>query len=307
MSGTAFLFSGQGSQYTGMGVSLAQNFKSAKEIFDIGSNQVGFDILDAVTNYESAKLSKTVVSQPAIMAVSLAAFEAAKESGLACKAFAGHSLGEYAAMCASGIVSAEDGFKLIKIRSEAMQKASENGDGVMCAIIGKNIEVVDEICKEDTGYVLPVNYNSLMQTVIAGERDAVKRVAEKLSGMGYKTVMLAVSSAFHSKFMQSAADEFLEKAKDFKFKFPENDFYSNITGEKIVESDMESFGERLAHHIVSPVKFTTELKNMHDEGIDTFIEMGPGKVLSGLVKKTLKDVTIGNIEDKDSLEKVLGK
>lgn len=307
MSDTAFLFSGQGSQYKGMGISLAENFKSAKEIFDTGSEYVGFDILDAVTNYEPEELSKTVVSQPAIMAVSLAAFTAAKESGITFKACAGHSLGEYAAMCASGIVSIDDGFKLIKIRSEAMQKAGENGDGVMCAVIGKNIEAVDEICKEDSGYVLPVNYNSLMQTVIAGEREAVKRVSEKLSGMGYKTVMLAVSSAFHSKFMQSAADEFLEKANDFKFKFPENDFYSNITGEKIVEGDMESFAERLACHIVSPVKFTTELKNMRECGVDTFIEMGPGKVLSGLVRKTLKDVKIGNIEDKETLEKVLGK
>lgn len=302
MSKNVFLFSGQGSQYPGMGAELIDRYVEAKEVFTEASDILGFDLEDKCRNAPAEELAKTVISQPAIMAVSLAAFEAAKANGIGFSAAAGHSLGEYAALVACGIVSRADGFKLIKLRSEAMQKAAEGSDGAMYAIIGKDMTAVDKVCEETEGYVVPVNYNSAAQTVIAGDTAAAEKAAAKLAEMGYRAVKLNVSSAFHSKLMQPAAEEFLPKAKDFTFKMPENvDFYSNLSGEKL--TDFGNIPERLAQHIVSPVKFTTELANMQADGIDTYIELGPGKVLSGLVKKTLKGVTISNIEDNSSLDK----
>lgn len=310
MSKNVFLFSGQGSQYPKMGLDLAEKFSSAKKIFSLGSDIVGFDILNACENYSAEELAVTSVSQPAIMAVSLAAFAAAAESGIEFSAAAGHSLGEYAALVASEIVSCEDGFRLIKLRSEAMQKAAESSDGAMYAVIGKNIEVADKVCEKicgesDDEYVIPANYNSSAQTVIAGKSSSAAKAAEELSSMGFRVIKLNVSSAFHSRLMQNAADEFLSEIQGFKFNKPSVDFYSNLSGEKLTEEDIGSLAARLSMHIVSPVKFTKELSNMEKDGIDTYIELGPSKVLSGLVKKTLKGAAIFNIEDSAGLEKTV--
>lgn len=304
MSANVIMFSGQGSQYCGMGVELTERYTEAKAVFDEASDILGFGLLEKCRDAEESELAKTVISQPAIMAVSLAAYEAAKAEGIGFAAAAGHSLGEYAALVMSGMVSRADGFRLIKYRSEAMQKAAENSDGAMYAVIGKDISRVDGICEETEGYVVPVNYNSLAQTVIAGERAAAEKAASKLAEMGFKTVKLNVASAFHSELMRPAADEFYEKIKDFTFKRPSVDVYSNLSGKILDEFD--SIPERLAKHIVSPVRFTDELILMQSKGIDTYIEAGPGKVLSGLVKKTLKDVSIYNIQDIASLDKTIG-
>lgn len=297
------MFSGQGSQYCGMGVELAERYTEAKEVFDEASDILGFDLLEKCRSAEESELAKTVISQPAIMAVSLAAYEAAKAEGLEFSAAAGHSLGEYAALVMSGTVSRADGFRLIKYRSEAMQKAAENSDGAMYAVIGKNISQADKVCEETDGYVVPVNYNSAAQTVIAGDTAAAEKAAETLSEMGFKTVKLSVASAFHSELMRPAADEFLEKIKNFTFNKPTVDVYSNLSGKILDEFD--NIPERLAKHIISPVRFTDELALMQSKGIDTYVEAGPGKVLSGLVKKTLKDVSIYNIQDNASLDKAL--
>ena len=166
---TVFLFSGQGSQYAGMGVSLVEKYPELKEIFDEASDILGFDLFDKCANAPEEELAKTVISQPAIMAVSLCAAKALEINGITASAAAGHSLGEYAAMVYTGMVSRADGFRLIKARSEAMQKAADNNKGAMYAIIGKTVEEIEKVCAETEGYVLPVNYNSLAQTVIAGE------------------------------------------------------------------------------------------------------------------------------------------
>ncbi len=303
MSENVFLFSGQGSQYVGMGTELIGKYPCAKEVFDEASEILGFDLAKKCSDASPEELAETIVSQPAIMAVSLAAFEAARAEGITFSAAAGHSLGEYAALAASGVVSRSDGFRLIKYRSEAMQKASQKTSGAMYAIIGKNISRADEVCAETNGYVVPVNYNSSVQTVIAGESDAAAAAAEKLSSEGFRTIKLAVSSAFHSKLMSEAAEEFLSNIKSFSFSKPAVTLYSNLTG-GIIES-FDDIPERLAAHIVSPVKFTSELNEMQKNGIDTYIEAGPGKVLSGLVKKTLKDVCVMNIENVKTLENAL--
>ncbi len=303
MSKNVFLFSGQGSQYVGMAKELSERFHSTKHIFDTAREVLGFDLAEICFNGTDEELSKTIYAQPAIFATSLCAFHAASESGIPFHAVAGHSLGEYAAMVASGMVTVEDGFKLIKARSEAMQKASETSDGAMCAIIGIPSDEIEKICASIDGYVIPVNYNSNAQTVIAGEADAVEKAIAVFSEKKAKAIKLNVSSAFHSKLMQSAADEFLSRIKDVHFSKPEVDFYSNITGGILDDtSDMPKY---LAQHIVSPVKFTSELNALFDEGFINYIELGPNKVLTGLVKKTLKDVTATNIEDSASLDKAL--
>ena len=295
------LFSGQGSQCEGMGVSLAEGSAASKEVFDTASAVLGFDLLEKCRSASAEELARTVVSQPAIMAVSLSAAFALREKGFGAEAVAGHSLGEYAAMVYSGIVSLEDGFRLIKARSEAMQKAAENSSGSMFAIIGKSPEEVVSACEKAGGYVVPVNYNSAVQIVIAGEDEAAQAAADALAAEGARAVKLNVASAFHSKLMQPAADEFLPFAKSMSYKEPAVPFLSNISGGYLEST--EDLGERLAAHIVSPVRFTDELYLLEKDGFDTFIECGPGKTLTGLVRKTLKGAKTVNISDIDSLEK----
>ena len=278
MAKNIFLFSGQGSQYVGMAKELCEKYPQAKAVFDKANEVLGYDIAEIAFNGPDEELNKTVNSQPAIMACSLAAFEAAKAEGITFDGVAGHSLGEYAAMVAAEVVSLEDGFKLIKARAAAMQKAAESASGAMYAIIGLDAAEVEKVCEETEGYVVPVNYNSSVQTVIAGETAACEAAAAKFAEMKKRAIKLNVASAFHSKLMQPAADEF-------------------------IESDMP---EMLAKHIVSPVKFTSELAEMEKAGYENFIELGPNKVLTGLVKKTLKDKNAVNIENIATLEKALG-
>ena len=304
MAKNIFLFSGQGSQYVGMAKELCEKYPQAKAVFDKANEVLGYDIAEIAFNGPDEALNKTVNSQPAIMACSLAAFEAAKAEGITFDGVAGHSLGEYAAMVAAEVVSLEDGFKLIKARAAAMQKAAESASGAMYAIIGLDAAEVEKVCEETEGYVVPVNYNSSVQTVIAGETAACEAAAAKFAEMKKRAIKLNVASAFHSKLMQPAADEFIESAKTVTFNNAAKDFYSNVLGTKL--EDMSNMPEMLAKHIVSPVKFTSELAEMEKAGYENFIELGPNKVLTGLVKKTLKDKNAVNIENIATLEKALG-
>lgn len=299
----ALLFSGQGSQKPGMAAELTERSHAARAVFETASAVLGYDLLALCRDGSAGELAATEVAQPAIMAASLAAFACLKEAGVPFSAVAGHSLGEYAAMVASGMLSMEEGFALIKLRAEAMGRCAAQAGGTMAAILGSDEETVAAVCEKISGYVVPVNFNSPAQTVVAGEKDAVAAVSETFAGMGKRAVPLAVAAAFHSKLMQPAADEFYEGAKAFAFKEPEVDFYSNLSGEKLTDfSDMPA---RLARHIVSPVLFTKELAAMQAAGVDAFFECGPGKVLTGLVKKTLKGVTALNVEDAKTLDKAL--
>ena len=303
MAKNMFLFSGQGSQYVGMAKELCDKYPAAKAVFDKASEVLGYDIAAIAFDGPEEELNKTINSQPAIMACSLAAFEAAKAEGIEFDGVAGHSLGEYAAMVAAGVVTIEDGFKLIKARASAMQKAAESAEGSMYAIIGLDASEVEKVCEEVEGYVVPVNYNSSAQTVIAGDTAACEAAAAKFTEMKKRAVKLNVASAFHSKLMQPAADEFIGAAKKIDFKAAEKDFYSNVLGEKL--TDFTNMPEMLAKHIVSPVKFTSELAEMEKAGYENFIELGPNKVLTGLVKKTLKGKNAVNIENEATLSKAL--
>ena len=218
MSKNIFLFSGQGSQYVGMAKELFDKYDGAKAVFRTADEILGYSISEICFNGPDTELNKTSNSQPAIMACSLAAFEAAKAEGITFDGVAGHSLGEYAAMVAGGVISAEDGFRLIKVRARAMQKASEQNSGSMYAIIGLTAEEVEKVCEETEGYVGPVNYNSSVQTVIAGETEACEKAVEKFTAMKKRAIKLNVSSAFHSKMMEPAVPELKKEAEKITFR-----------------------------------------------------------------------------------------
>ncbi len=305
---TAFLFSGQGSQYPVMGKELFEAYpEKAKTIIEAADKTLDFDLWSLIQNGSAEELAQTRVSQPAIFTVSLLALMAAKENGIEYEGAAGHSLGEYAAMVASGILTVDEGYIAIKHRADDMDRAAKANPGAMAAIIGLPAEKVTEVCEEIAvggDYVTAVNFNSPVQTVIAGTKEAVAKASETAKAAGAKRALpLAVSAAFHSEFMKPAAEEFKIAVKDMNFKTPDVKFYSNVTGAEL--TDFSDMPELMSRHICSPVRFTDELNAMKKDGFDVFVELGPGKVLTGLVGKTLKEVKAVNIENTESLKVAL--
>lgn len=297
---TISLFSGQGSQYPGMGKDILESMPDFSEIFETGSEILGRDLRAICLESDSAELARTINSQPAIMAVSILCLRAAMAKGYKFDGVAGHSLGEYAAMYASEMISLEDAFRLIKARSEAMEEAAAQAKGTMSAVMKISPQQVEDVCAQAKEYAAAVNYNSPVQTVVAGTPEGINEVSEIFAGMKARVVPLNVAGAFHSKLMQPAADKFYETAKKIEFKNPKVKYYSNVTGGEL--TDFSDIASLLAKHIVSPVRFTSELSAMQKDGADKFVEFGPGKTLTGLVRKTLKDVTAFNIENLETLE-----
>ena len=300
---TIALFSGQGSQYEGMGKDIAEAMPELMEVYETGSEILGSDLKNICFNATLEELSRTINSQPAIMATSIVCLKAAMAKGFTFDGVAGHSLGEYAAMYASEMISLEDAFRLIKARAAAMEEATASAKGAMAAVMKITPEEVERVCGEAKEYVTAVNYNSPAQTVIAGTPEGIAEVSNVFSEMKARVIPLNVAGAFHSKLMQPAADKFFETAKTIKFSAPKVKYYSNLTGGEL--TDFSDMATMLSKHIVSPVRFTSELAAMQEAGTEKFVEFGPGRTLTGLVKKTLKDATALNVEDLDTLEGVL--
>lgn len=297
---TISLFSGQGSQYPGMGRDIAESSPELMSILETGSSVIGRDLKSICFDSAPEELARTINAQPAIMAISLMCFNAAVNRGYKTDGAAGHSLGEYAAMAVSGMISTEDAFRLIKARSEAMDEAARENKGAMAAVMKIDPSVVEEVCNNAKDYAAAVNFNSPQQTVIAGTPEGIAEVSAVFANMKAKVIPLNVAGAFHSKLMQSAADKFYETAKNIEFHTPQIKYYSNVTGGELTDfSDMPSL---LAKHIVSPVRFTSELEAMKAAGADRFAEFGPGRTLTSLVKRTLKDVSAFSIENLETLE-----
>lgn len=298
MKKTCILFCGQGAQTPGMGKELYEQSENIRRMFATGSEILGYDLAELCFCADAAALSRTENAQPAIFAVSLAGLIALRERGILPDAVAGHSLGEYGALCAAGVYTIENGFIAIKARAEAMAKAS---GGAMAAILGSDEETVARVCEKTPGYLLPVNYNSPAQTVIAGEEAAVLSAMEAFTQMGLRAVRLQVSGAFHTRLMESASEQFYEAVKALPYSQPTVAYYSNLTGGQV--ESFPDLPDYLRRHMVSPVLFTKELTALSQDGFERFIEVGPGKVLCGLVKRTLRGTKPLNIETTADVDK----
>ncbi len=306
---TVFMFSGQGAQYAGMGKELYQKYSVAKKVFDCADDVLGYSIKE-ICFRDEAKLGETEFAQPAILTMSIAALEVLKEQGVRAEMAAGLSLGEYSAYVASGAMDFEEAVALVQKRGKFMAEAVPSGEGAMYAIIGLDTELVEEACKEAVqeglGLAVPANYNAPGQIVIAGAAKAVEKAAALAKEKGAKmAVRLKVSGSFHTKMLQPAADRLgpeLEKMHISPMKIP---VFTNVDAKEVAsEKDIIPI---LTKQICCPVRFSDIIQNMHEKGADTFIELGPGKALCGFVKRTLKGVTILNVEDESSLAKTMSK
>ena len=293
---TALVFSGQGAQYTGMGKDLYENSPAAKAVFDMAESIRPGTIKQC---FEGTKeeLSVTINTQPCVFITDLAAAAAVAEKGFKIDCVAGFSLGEIAAIAFAGMLSYEDAFKLVCKRAELMDKAAKENPGAMAAIMKISPEQVEEIC---AGFekAYPVNYNSPAQTVVAASQEEIDELCEKVKAVKGKAVKLAVSGAFHSPFMNGAADGLSEYLKDVDLKEPSIPVYANATAEPYKDDYKMLISAQVNH----PVKWQKSVENMIENGVDTFIEVGVGKTLTGLIKKINADVKAVNIENKEGLD-----
>lgn len=297
----AFIFPGQGAQSVGMGKDLYENFEAAKKVFDTANEILGKDIKTLCFEGPEENLKQTVNTQPCIVTMSIAALEAFKSQlNITPNFTAGHSLGEYCAMYASGVMDLETTLKAIQKRADLMGAVK---GGTMAAVLNAPAGSVEKVLKEasDVGYVDVANYNSPAQIVITGDEKAVAKAGELLSAAGVKRVVpLAVSGAFHSKFMEESGHKFAEFVSELDLDNTAIPVVTNVdASETIAAAD---FKDKMPRQIYSSVHWTQTIENMISNGVDTFVEIGPGKVLAGLNKKINAEVKTFNIYDKASLE-----
>ncbi|UJH68324.1 ACP S-malonyltransferase [Allomuricauda sp. SCSIO 65647] len=279
----AYIFPGQGAQFVGMGLDLYENHSEAQELFERANDILGFSITDIMFEGTADDLKQTKVTQPAIFLHSVILGKALGDS-FKPDMVAGHSLGEFSALVANGALDFEDGLKLVSQRAMAMQKACENQPSTMAAVLGLEDAVVEKICAETEGIVVPANYNCPGQLVISGEVDAVNTACEKLKEAGARrALVLPVGGAFHSPLMQPAREELAAAIDETNFNEPSCPVYQNVTTKAVTVS--KEIKENLIAQLTAPVKWTQSVQNMIADGAKSFVEVGPGKVLQGLVRK----------------------
>ena len=301
----AFLFPGQGSQAVGMGKDLYDNFESAKNVFDTADKVLSKNISTMCFEGPEDSLKQTINTQPSIVTMSIAAMEALKsELDITPSYTAGHSLGEYCAMYTSGVMSLENTLKAIQKRADLM---SATKGGSMAAVLNASEEQLKAGLEEGSkvGYVDVANYNSPAQVVITGAEDAVKAASDYMVANGVRRVVpLAVSGAFHSKFMENAGKEFAEFVSNLDLNNASIPVITNVDAE--ITTNIEDFRVKMPKQIYSSVHWTQTIEKMIAEGVDTFVEIGPGKVLAGLNKKISSEIKTYNVFDKASLDATVG-
>ncbi len=301
MGKIGFLFSGQGAQTIGMGEDLFKNREECKNVFESGENLLNMDILNKMFNGDEETLKKTSIAQPAIVLTSLAAAEALKNEGIECDYSCGLSLGEYTALIHSRVISFEDGIKLVKERGRIMEEAGIKVKGKMAAVLKLKEDKVEELvnkCKE-FGVIEVANYNCPGQIVIGGESAPIDKSIEIVKELGGMAIPLKVSGAFHTSLLKEASEEFYIYIEKVRFNEIDEKIYSNLKGNLYVKED--NIKNILKNHMVKPVYFEEIIRNMISKGVDTFIEIGPRKTLTGFVKKIDRKVKILNVYDIESL------
>ena len=283
----AYIFPGQGSQFPGMGKALYERSAEAREMMDKADEILGFPITDIMFGEDAEALKATRVTQPAIFIHSVVL---ARCSGLETPSMvAGHSLGEFSALAAAGAMDFEDALRLVAVRASAMQKCCEQVPGTMAAVINLPAETIEEICASCAGIVVPANYNSDGQIVISGEAEAIAEACVKMKEAGAKRALpLAVSGAFHSPLMEPARLELAEAIDKTPFRAPVCPVYQNATA--LPSSDPAVIKDNLLRQLTAPVRWTQTIRNMVADGADSFLEIGPGTVLQGLVKRIAPEV-----------------
>lgn len=282
----AFVFPGQGSQYTGMGKDLYESSSSARQLFDKADSILGYSISEIMFHGSEEDLRLTKVTQPAVFLHSVISALCLGEDFRPDMA-AGHSLGEFSALTACGCLSFEDGLRLVYARATAMQKCCEKAPGSMAAILGLDDAAIEEICRRCEGIVIAANYNCPGQVVISGETGAVQQACESLKAAGARRALpLAVGGAFHSPLMEPARAELADAIDKTEFHTPICAVYQNV--DALPHTDPQEIKANLLTQLTSPVRWTGSVRNMSADGMTEFVECGPGKVLSGLIGKIIR-------------------
>ena len=303
MSKIAFVFPGQGAQFVGMGKDIYENNKLAKEEFDKIFSSLSFDLKTVMFEGPEETLKKTKYTQPAIVTMSLVLEKLVRNKGIKPDFVAGHSVGEYAAFGSGEFLTLSDAVKFTAFRGETMNEIAESVNGGMAAIIGMESSKIEEILKTVDGVVEAVNFNEPKQTVIAGEKSAIERACVALKEGGAKrAIPLAVSGPFHSSLMKPAGEKLKEEALKYDFREGTAKLIANTTAEII--STPEEIKNEIYAQSFGPVKWVDTINKLKENGVDTIYEIGPGKVLAGLIKKIDKTLTVININSLDDIEKL---
>lgn len=302
MKKIAFIFPGQGSQYTGMGKDFYEQFEESREVFEKASELLGFDIKEIIFD-ENDKLHITEYTQAAMVTTMAAMLAHIKLMNIQPYVTAGLSLGEYAALIQSNVISVEDAIMLVRKRGIFMQQAVPLGQGTMAAVLGMENETVEAICAKTEGIVSVANYNCPGQVVISGEKEAVDKAMKSLGEAGAKRVIaLNVSGPFHSSMLESAGDNLRQELGKVSIKKPSIPYVANVTAQYVREQEV--ILDLLAAQVSSSVRWQQSVEAMIADGVDVFVEIGPGKTLSSFVKKIDKTKTVINIDKVDDLEKL---